>query len=134
MFMFVHSARNYISQIIMIKLITAGLVAGACLISPILSFRSNANEGNMLTSYYAHYFHGRTTANGETFNMYGNTAAHKTLPFGTRLRVCYKGCVDVRINDRGPYIGERELDLSYGAAQHIGLLGPGVAWTTVTYL
>jgi hypothetical protein len=50
------------------------------------------------------------------FNMYANTAAHKTLPFGTRLRVCYSGCVDVRINDRGPFIGARELDLSYGAA------------------
>ena len=89
---------------------------------------------SMHTSYYAHYFHGRTTANGETFNMWANTAAHKTLPFGTRLRVCYSGCVDVRINDRGPFIAGRHLDLSYGAASRIGLLGPGVAWTDVTYL
>lgn len=66
--------------------------------------------------------------------MWSYTAAHKTLPFGTRLRVCYKGCVDVRINDRGPFISGRDLDLSYGAASAIGLLGPGVAWTTVTYL
>ena len=50
-----------------------------------------------------------------------STAAHKTLPFGTRLRVCYQGCTNVRINDRGPYIGARELDLSYGAASSIGL-------------
>ena len=67
--------------------------------------------------------------------MYGHTAAHKTLPFGTELRVCYQGCVDVRINDRGPYIGARELDLSYGAAEaQIGLVEPGVANLEVTYL
>lgn len=94
----------------------------------------SAADGTMLTSYYAHYFHGRTTANGERFDMYAPTAAHKSLPFGTRLRVCYKGCINVRINDRGPYIGARELDLSYGAASAIGLLGPGVANTTVTFL
>ena len=118
----------------MLKKLTTGLIASACLLSTALPIKSNATTRTMLTSYYAHYFHGRTTANGEAFNMYANTAAHKTLPFGTRLRVCYSGCVDVRINDRGPYIGARELDLSYGAARAIGLLGPGVATTTVTFL
>ena len=66
--------------------------------------------------------------------MHGITAAHKTLPFGTKLRVCYKGCVDLRISDRGPYIGARELDLSYGAAQAVGLVEPGVANVEVSYL
>ena len=107
-----------------------GLAVAAltCVSSPAVAAQS------MLTSWYGGYFHGRTTANGETYNMYGHTAAHKTLPFGTKLRVCYQGCVDVRINDRGPYIGARELDLSYGAAAQIGLIHPGVATTTVTYL
>ena len=118
----------------MFKTITAGLVAGACLLSAALPIKSNAADTRMLTRYYADYFHGRTTANGETFNRYDLKAASKTLTFGTRLRVCYSGCVDVRINDRGPYIGNRTLDLSYGAASRIGLLGPGVAWTEVTYL
>ena len=90
--------------------------------------------GSMLSSWYGGYFHGRTTANGETYNMYGHTAAHKTLPFGTKLRVCYQGCVDVRINDRGPYIGQRELDLSYGAAKAIGLVEPGVATVSVIFI
>lgn len=126
--------RINIPQIDMFKKITSGIIAGACLMSAALPMKSSAATRPMLTSYYAHYFHGRTTANGETFNMYANTAAHKTLPFGTRLRVCYQGCVDVRINDRGPYIGDRELDLSYGSASRIGLLGPGVANTTVTFL
>ena len=111
------------------KLITSlALAASTCLSSPAVAAES------MLTSWYGSYFHGRTTANGETYNMYGNTAAHKYLPFGTKLRVCYQGCVDVRINDRGPYIGARELDLSYGAAAQIGLIDPGVANVTVTYL
>ena len=88
----------------------------------------------MLSSWYGPGFHGRTTANGERYDMHGLTAAHKTLPFDTKLRVCYQGCVEVRINDRGPYIGARELDLSYGAAQAIGLTHPGVANVSVTYL
>ena len=88
----------------------------------------------MLTSWYGPGFHGRLTANGEVYNQNGLTAAHKSLPFGTRLRVCYQGCVNVRINDRGPFIGARELDLSRGAAQAIGLIGPGVANVEVTYL
>ena len=114
----------------MLKSIIGGTIATAlaCVSAPAIA------GSTMLTSWYGGYFHGRTTANGETYNMYGHTAAHKTLPFGTKLRVCYNGCVDVRINDRGPYIGARELDLSYGAAAQIGLIDPGVANVTVTYL
>ncbi len=93
-----------------------------------------SSQSTMLASWYGDYFHGRTTANGETYDMYGPTAAHKSLPFGTKLRVCYQGCTVVRINDRGPYIGARELDLSYGAAQAIGMLDTGVANVTIEYL
>ena len=91
-------------------------------------------ESPMLSSWYGGYFHGRTTANGETYDMYGLTAAHKTLPFGTQLRVCYQECVNVRINDRGPYIGSRELDLSFGAASAIGLIKPGVDYVSVSHI
>ena len=90
--------------------------------------------GSMLSSWYGPGFHGRLTANGERYDMHGLTAAHKTLPFGTRLEVCYQGCTTVRINDRGPFIGARELDLSKGAAQAIGLIPSGVANVEVTYL
>ena len=101
----------------------------------VASFNPSASgAGTMLASWYGPGFNGNLTANGERYDMYGISAAHKTLPFGTRLRVCYEGCVDVSINDRGPYIGARELDLSYGAAKAIGLLNPGVANVTVTYL
>jgi len=110
------------------RIISGAFIAAACLGT------SASSAGTMLASWYGPYFHGRTTANGETYNMYGITAAHKTLPFGTELRVCYQGCVDVRINDRGPYIGARELDLSYGAAKVIGLVEPGVATVSVIFI
>ena len=113
----------------MIKTALIGLSLIASSILP-----TSAHDGTMLASWYGSYFHGRTTANMETYDMYGLTAAHKSLPFGTRLRVCYKGCVDVRINDRGPYVVERELDLSYGAAKQIGLDAPGVDYVKITYL
>lgn len=76
-----------------------------------------------IASWYGPYFHGRQTATGETFNQHDLTAAHKTLPFGTYLKVRNQlngKTVVVRINDRGPYIGERSLDLSYAAAQCLG--------------
>jgi rare lipoprotein A len=73
-------------------------------------------------------FHGRRTASGEVFNAHGLTAAHKTLRFGTNLRVTNVRTgksVVVRINDRGPYAHGRGIDLSYGAAKAIGLTGVG---------
>jgi rare lipoprotein A len=114
----------------MLNKIIGGLIAASmcCISAP-----ANAAT-TMLTSWYGPGFHGRTTANGERYNQYGFTAAHKWLPFGTKLRVCYNGCVNVRINDRGPYIGPRELDLSYGAAAQIGLLDVGVGRVSISYL
>jgi rare lipoprotein A len=80
---------------------------------------------SMVASYYGSES-GSRTANGERFNPNGLTAAHRTLPFGTRLRVCRAGCVVVRISDRGPFIRGRQLDLSKGAAAAIGLTRVGV--------
>ncbi|EKS29260.1 RlpA-like protein precursor [Afipia felis] len=68
---------------------------------------------------------GKRTASGERMKPSAMTAAHRTLPFGTRLRVCHRGCVTVRVNDRGPFVRGRCIDLSYGAARAIGLGGTG---------
>jgi rare lipoprotein A len=79
-----------------------------------------------IASWYGPGFHGRRTANGERYNQHGLTAAHKTLPFGTRVRVTnlHNGqSVVVRINDRGPFIRGRVIDLSAGAARTIGVSG-----------
>lgn len=83
-----------------------------------------------LASWYGHPYHGRPTADGEIYNMYAMTAAHRTLPFGTWVRVhdLDNGrSVDVRINDRGPFIPGRVIDLSYAAAEALGVVGPGSA-------
>jgi peptidoglycan lytic transglycosylase len=64
---------------------------------------------------------GHRTANGERLNCAAMTAAHRTLPFGTMVRVCHNGCVMVRINDRGPFVRGRNIDLSPAAARAIGL-------------
>lgn len=84
--------------------------------------------GAMLASFY---WQGTMTASGERFDPSGMTAAHKTLPFGTRLKVCYRGCVVVRINDRGPF-NRLDIDLSRGAARAIGMERAGIARVTVT--
>jgi len=68
---------------------------------------------------------GSRTANGERVNCSAMTAAHRRLPFGTRVRVCRSRCVTVRINDRGPWVGGRDIDLSPAAARAIGLGGTG---------
>lgn len=79
-------------------------------------------------SWYGPGFHGRRTASGETFNTNDLTAAHRTLPFGTKVRVVNKKTgrsVVVRINDRGPYAHGRVIDLSKASAQAIGISGIG---------
>ncbi len=89
-----------------------------------------AYEAVGLASYYGKKFHGRKTASGERFNMYAMTAAHKRLPFGTRVRVTHLKSgrsVAVRINDRGPFARGRIIDLSYGAAKKLGMVTQGVA-------
>lgn len=83
-----------------------------------------------LASYYAHEFHGRTTSSGERYDMYALTAAHRSLPFNTRVRVTNlenERSVEVRINDRGPFKEGRVIDLSLKAAMEIGLIAKGTA-------
>ena len=76
-----------------------------------------------ISSWYGPNFHGKLTANGEIYDMYGTTAAHKTLPLNTIVRVTNldngKSLI-LKINDRGPYIGDRILDCSFGAAKKLG--------------
>ncbi|MBF0590980.1 MAG: septal ring lytic transglycosylase RlpA family protein [Nitrospirae bacterium] len=91
----------------------------------------------MIASWYGIDFHGRPTASGEIYDMYAYSAAHKTLPFGTRLNVTNPQTglsVSVVVNDRGPFVEGRDLDLSYGAAKEIGLTGQGVGVVEIAYL
>jgi rare lipoprotein A len=90
-----------------------------------------------MASYYGGSFHGRRTASGARFDSRGLTAAHRSLPFGTRVRVTHVGSgrsVVVQINDRGPFVGGRIIDLSHGAAGVLGMHGQGVARVRVSVL
>lgn len=81
-----------------------------------------------IASYYAHDFHGKMTSNGEIFDMHALTAAHKVFPFGTKVRVTNLEngkSVIVRINDRGPFVEARIIDLSLGAAKELDMLQKG---------
>src|SRR5262250_2552941 len=83
-----------------------------------------------VASWYGPGFHGKRTANGEIYDQYELTAAHRTLPLGTRVLVTNLTngrAVEVRINDRGPFIDGRAIDLSYAAARMIDMVGPGTA-------
>ena len=83
-----------------------------------------------LASYYGEKFHGRKTANGETFNMYKLTAAHRVLPLGTVVQVTHLTNgrrVVVKVNDRGPFIEGRVLDLSFAAALELEMVAAGTA-------
>ncbi len=87
------------------------------------------DKGMMRASWYGPKFHGKTTANGEQFDQMAFTAAHKKLKFGTLLKITNPKndkSVVVRINDRGPYITGRQLDLSKAAAQELGMIKKGV--------
>tara|TARA_B100000579_G_C22576660_1_gene731473 strand:- start:165 stop:575 length:411 start_codon:yes stop_codon:yes gene_type:complete len=83
-----------------------------------------------VSSYYGKDFHGKLTANGEIFDMYGLTAAHRTIPLNTVARVTNKDngkSLILRINDRGPYVEGRILDCSYGAAKKLDFIKSGTA-------
>lgn len=97
--------------------------------------RSVVDHG--VASWYGPKFHGRTTASGEPFDQEALTAAHKTLPFGSLVEVVNLDngrTVQVRINDRGPFVRGRVIDLSRAAAREIGLIGPGTAKVDVVLL
>ena len=88
------------------------------------------DKGNMKASWYGPGFHGRKTANGEVYDQNSFTAAHKSLKFGTLLKITNlknNKSVVIRINDRGPYIHGRDLDLSKAAASELGMVRKGVA-------
>jgi len=108
----------------------AAVVAGCSLTRskppPIQPVRGAAQEG--VASWYGPGFHGNRTSSGEIYDQFDLTAAHRTLPLGTRVAVTHLSTgrtVEVRINDRGPFVDDRIIDLSYAAARQLGLVGPG---------
>jgi rare lipoprotein A len=127
-------ARSIIVSASLFSLLLAGCGSG----SPRFTGRSEPSVSSSqlqgIASYYADEFNGLTTANGETYDMNALTAAHRTLPFNTRVRVTNLEngkSVVVRINDRGPFKGDRVIDLSLAAAKAIGMIQQGTAPVTI---
>jgi rare lipoprotein A len=107
-----------------------GLIYGAMMVPPV----ANVARAEVASIYGGRDgLCGHRTANGERFNCAAMTAAHRTLPFGTHVRVCHSGCVTVRINDRGPWVRGRHLDLSPAAARAIGLFQTGRVTMAIGY-
>lgn len=105
-----------------------------CLILVVTSCCYTTRKG--LASFYADSYEGKSTANGEIFRQNKITAAHKTLPFGTKVEVTNLSnnkTVVVRINDRGPYVNGRIIDLTKAAAKEIDMVGAGVAKVKIRY-
>lgn len=101
------------------------MIIATLLLTPLFS---ELYKTGVTASYYAEDFHGKRTSNGERFNMNDYTCAHKSLPFNTILKVTNlangKNC-EVRVNDRGPFVASREIDLSKAAAIKLGMIGSG---------
>lgn len=107
------------------KRISLLIIATLIFLTPLFS---EIYKTGVTASYYAEDFHGKRTSNGERFNMNDYTCAHKSLPFNTILKVTNlangKTC-EVRVNDRGPFVASREIDLSKAAAIKLGMIGSG---------
>jgi rare lipoprotein A len=131
------AGQSAIVSVSLFSLLAAGCGSG----SPRFTGKADASvatsELEGIASYYADEFDGRTTANGETYDMNALTAAHRTLPFNSRVRVTNREngkSVVVRINDRGPFKGDRIIDLSLAAAKAVGLIAHGTAPVTIDVL
>ena len=102
-----------------------------------LAAQSEVIKLEALASYYGSEFNGRPTSSGEIFDMEAFTAAHKTLPFGTMLEVTNLDTgkkVVVRVNDRGPFVADRELDVSRAAGKELGMIETGLARVSIRKL
>ena len=116
--------------LIKLFIILSILFLSACASTPHGDYIPQQRANYVVASWYGQKFNGRPTASGERFDMYAMTCAHRTLQFGTKLRVTNPDnnkSVIVTVNDRGPFIRGRDLDLSYGAAKKIGIIKKGVA-------
>ena len=100
------------------------------------SSESYGDSGYAIASWYGREFHGKRTSSGQPFNMHAFTCAHRTYPFGTKLKITNPAngkTVQCVVNDRGPSSKDRDIDLSYAAAKKIGLAGRGAAKVMIEY-
>jgi len=118
--------RRIATAVVVAAVVLSGCAIGAGVESPAAAAEYDRTGP---ASWYGQRYHGRTTASGVPFDMHAMTAAHRTLPFGTRVRVtnlANRRSVVLTINDRGPYAGRRIIDVSRRAAEILGMVQAGV--------
>jgi len=129
-------SRSFSSSTLHIHLILGMLLMAGCLAHDKKIPSLNKEDSQLgIASWYGPSFHGKPSASGELYDMWGLTAAHRTLPFGTWVQVTKiktGKTVTVRINDRGPFIKGRTIDLSYAAARELAMIGEGTADVALT--
>jgi rare lipoprotein A len=107
------------------------------LLASCASYETYPESSFAVASWYGPEFHGKPTSSGDIFDMYAFTCAHREYPFGTQLKITHTSnnkSVNCLVNDRGPFVAGRDLDLSYAAAKEIGLIEKGTATVKVEYL
>ncbi len=122
--------RRYIVFIIAISFFMSSSCASA-------RYETGAKPRYAVASWYGADFHGRPTASGEIYDMYSFTCAHREYPFGTKLKVTYlptDKTISCLVNDRGPFIDGRDIDLSYAAAKDLGLIPAGTGAVRIEYM
>jgi len=127
--LFVHDFRNAAAGLALAGLSACAVPAGKVKLPPVPAPESRVAQTG-IASWYGPGFHGQATASGVIYNQYDLTAAHQTLPLGSRVMVTNLNngkSIEVRVNDRGPFAKGRIIDLSHAAAQSIDMVGPGTA-------
>jgi rare lipoprotein A len=107
------------------------------LLASCATYEKYPESGYAVASWYGSEFHGRPTSSGEIFDMYSFTCAHKEFPFGTKLKitnVSNNKSVNCIVNDRGPFISGRDIDLSYAAADEVGIIGKGTSRVRIEHM
>jgi rare lipoprotein A len=133
-FLSVNFSRSFLVVLILVGLATVTSFGNNSGGQSSLTAKSTVKPETGIASYYGEKYHGRQTANGEIFNMYELTAAHPKLKFGTKVKVTHlanQRAVTVRINDRGPFVKGRVIDLSQAAATELQMIRAGLAEVTV---
>ena len=122
--------RSIISLFVLVSFFMSSSCASA-------HYETNATPRYAVASWYGPDFHGRPTASGETYDMNAFTCAHREYPFGTKLKITYLSndkTTSCLVNDRGPFIDGRDIDLSYAAAKYLGLIPAGTGAVRIQYM
>src|SRR3972149_9600738 len=130
----IHSGKELMRRYIVFVITIFFFMSSSCASA---HYETNATPRYAVASWYGPDFHGRPTASGEIYDMNAFTCAHREYPFGTKLKITYLSTAKTTsclVNDRGPFIDGRDIDLSYAAAKDLGLIPAGTGAVRIEYM